>query len=292
MKKQQDHQRKLRDVTPADESELNMAMAAARNGIKTASLDFINANERPLRVERNFLSGECTVNWNHQNHTSNKTAHLIRDLVIGVGLGEEDARKIASEVNEGKKVECTVKTAFTGHIDLPWPDVNDDAGATAYSNTPQVQPIQVQQTATVEEYDHKDPYDPETADFGRIMQEMSGGSNDEVAAVLERASQSGVKQVFDPAMVAMLLRTNRVQLQVESDYLPLLERSVDRMCRLLLLFYWHNSEFSETYGQDELAEFEDVLLTSIKTVGQLTLFLRQKSVGSTSAGIDAFSEAV
>lgn len=288
----QARQRQIHEVTPASESEVNLAIAAARGGIKTASFEGEGSMTHPLRLERNGLTGDWTMNWDNQSKSFRKKAGVIHTLLAGVGLGEEDARSLADEAGRGKKVACNIKVAYTGAIDIPWPDIDDSAGATAYSGTPQVQRVQQIQPGTVEQYDHKDPYDPEVADFDAIMQEMSSGAGGEITGVMERASQSGVKQVFDPAMVAMLLRTNRVQMQVESDYLPLLEKGVDRMCRLLLLFYWHNSDFSENYGQDELAEFEDVLLTSIKTVGQLTLFLRQKAVGSTSSGIDAFAEAV
>lgn len=105
---------------------------------------------------------------------------------------------------------------------------------------------------------------------------------------LLRAGNSGSKPVFDSAMIGTLLRTNRSSNQI-SQYLPDLVNAMDVKCRLLLLFYWHNKDFSEAYGSDELAEFEDVLLNSIKVDGQLVLFLKQRAGESSSTKIDAFS---
>lgn len=107
--------------------------------------------------------------------------------------------------------------------------------------------------------------------------------------LLERALQSGHNPVFDSAMVGVLLRSSRASAQV-AQWLPDLVNALDTKCRLLLLFYWHNDDFAQDYGKDELAEFEDTLLDSIKRDGQLVLFLKQKSGESASMKIDALAE--
>jgi hypothetical protein len=58
------------------------------------------------------------------------------------------------------------------------------------------------------------------------------------------------------------------------------------MCRLLLLFYWHNSEFAEEYGIDEMADFEDLLLSTIKSTSKVVLFLKQRAVESSTGQTD------
>lgn len=107
--------------------------------------------------------------------------------------------------------------------------------------------------------------------------------------LLERALQSGHNPVFDSAMIGVLLRSSRASAQV-AQWLPDLVNSLDTKCRLLLMFYWHNDDFGQDYGKDELAEFEDTLLDSIKRDGQLVLFLKQKSGESASVKIDALAE--
>lgn len=273
------------NVVPAKMSELNLAIASNHSGVKRASLEIADMNVIPLSVTKR--NGDTVMSWRGTNGLFRKRASLIHALVAAVGLNQKEAREIAATVDEKSGFRGEVKVAYDSNIDIPWPDLDDSAGATAYSGTPQVRNLQAVQTGSIEQYDHQDVHDPDIADFDVQMRRQSG-----VADVVGRAAQSGIKQVFDPAMIAMLLRTNRVNVQVESEYLPILEKAVDRLCRLLLLFYWHNSEFSETYGQDDLAEFEDVVLSSIKTLGQLNLFLRQKAVGASNSGIDAFSEAM
>ena len=280
-----DHDADHKSVIPADTPEINLALASARNGIKRASVDIADPSVRPLTVTKR--AGDTVMSWNGENGLFRKRAHFIHALIAATGVNHKEARSIADEVDEKNNFRGEIKVAYNSQIDIPWPEMDDSAGTTVYSDTPQVTNVQRESTGTIQEYDHQDVYDPDTADFDVQMKRQSG-----TADVMSRAAQSGIKQVFDPAMVAMLLRTNRVNVQIESEYLPVLEKSVDRSCRMLLMFYWHNAEFAETYGQDDLAEFEDVLLTAIKTLGQLTLFLRQKAVGASNAGIDAFAEAV
>ncbi len=104
---------------------------------------------------------------------------------------------------------------------------------------------------------------------------------------LMRASDTGSKPVFESSMINLLLKTNRVSNQIE-EWLPDLVNSLDSKCRLLLLFYWHSKDFSNDYGKDEMAEFEDVLLNAIKCDGQLVLFLKQSAGQSAHAMINPF----
>jgi hypothetical protein len=105
---------------------------------------------------------------------------------------------------------------------------------------------------------------------------------------LMRVADSGSKSVFETSVINLLLRSNRTSSRV-AEWLPDLVSGLDSKARLLLSFYWHSSEFSEDYGKDEMAEFEDVLLDSIKSDGQLILFLKQRAGESSSSNIDAFA---
>lgn len=105
---------------------------------------------------------------------------------------------------------------------------------------------------------------------------------------LMRVAESGSKPVLETSVINLLLRSNRTSNQI-AEWLPDFVNSLDSKCRLLLSFYWHNSDFSEDYGKDEMAEFEDVLLDSIKIDGQLILFLKQRAGESSSSKIDAFA---
>jgi len=61
----------------------------------------------------------------------------------------------------------------------------------------------------------------------------------------------------------------------------------DRIGRILFLYYWHNDRFSERYGDKDLVELEDLLRETFKSVGDLVLFLKQKSIEPEAVATDA-----
>lgn len=275
-------------VVPARMGEVNAIIHfAARPGSlpKTASVHGI----RTLRVER--VSGglrEIQVQWNGKTASYREPHMAVAALVRGIGLGEADARSIVSRASSYERVSEDLlhpKMADGGSMDIPWPDMDDGYGETPYSGTPMTTRIIGISQGTPEDPDI-DPFDHDRADYGAISRQMAGGMGE----LVERAAQSGVKQVFDASAMSMLLNTSRVQSRIDEDYLPYLIKGVDRACRLLLQFYWHNAEFSDTYGKDEMAEFEDVLLTYIKLGGKTVLFLKQKSANPEMSGLNALDE--
>jgi hypothetical protein len=61
-------------------------------------------------------------------------------------------------------------------------------------------------------------------------------------------------------------------------YLGDLSRGMDRLGRILLLFYWHQEEFQERYGRQDLPELEDSLTSTMDQLGKLVMFLKKKTV--------------
>ena len=47
--------------------------------------------------------------------------------------------------------------------------------------------------------------------------------------------------------------------------------------RMLFLFYWHQEQFEERYGQAEMRKLENTLRQVFKSSGDLVLFLREKN---------------
>ena len=90
-----------------------------------------------------------------------------------------------------------------------------------------------------------------------------------------RAADGG-QEVFDSAMMGMILKTKRTQAQIDA-WVPDISSGLDRLCRLLLLQYWHSADVSASYGSDELAELESTLLGAIKIMGETVLFFKQKA---------------
>ncbi len=67
-------------------------------------------------------------------------------------------------------------------------------------------------------------------------------------------------------------------------FLPDLINALDRIGRILFFFYWHNDDFIERYGSEEIPELEDGLKNVFKGLGDLVLFLQQKTVVSPNFG--------
>lgn len=93
----------------------------------------------------------------------------------------------------------------------------------------------------------------------------------------QSASQQGQKEIFDTTMLAGLLKTVRPENQVDR-YLGDLMKALDRLGRMLMLFYWHGDDFAEQYGSESQPEMEDSLRNAFESLGDLTLSLRESSI--------------
>lgn len=85
------------------------------------------------------------------------------------------------------------------------------------------------------------------------------------------------KEIFDTSMLNAALRAVRDDTMVDR-WLPDLMRGMDRIGRILLAFYWHGDAFRERFGAQDLPELEDNLRNSFEMLGDLVLFLRQRTV--------------
>jgi hypothetical protein len=95
--------------------------------------------------------------------------------------------------------------------------------------------------------------------------------------VAQQASQQGQKEVFDVSMVSGLLKSIG-QHDLVDKYLGDLMKALDKVCRIYFLFLWHNEEFQDRYGKQDLPELEDSLRNTIEALGDLVLYLKQKTV--------------
>lgn len=96
-------------------------------------------------------------------------------------------------------------------------------------------------------------------------------------AVAQQAAMSGQKEVFDTSMISGLLKAVRQDSLVDK-HLGDLMKALDRLGRLLAMFYWHQEEFEDRYGKQDIPELEDSLRNAFETLGDVVLFLKEKSV--------------
>lgn len=102
--------------------------------------------------------------------------------------------------------------------------------------------------------------------------------------VAQQASASGQKEVFDTAMIGGMLKSVRQDSLVDR-YLGDLVKALDKLGRILFMFYWHQEEFETRYGKHDLPELEDSLRNAFEVLGDVCLFLMEKSVAG-GAGLN------
>lgn len=205
-------------------------------------------------------------------------SEVVLDLMKRAGLCESSAEKLAAVIYEDHASKAFGWTLPRSQK-VAYPDMITPQGAAGASRdgTP-VQTSQIERQEMV-------PASPGPERATNMNIGLWSQVTKDDLDFLQRASDSNSRQVFDPAMVGLIVRTSRSQAIVQ-DYIPELVDNLDRMCRLLLLFYWHNQEFADEYGIDEMADFEDLLLSTIKSTAKVVLFLKQRAVESASGQTD------
>ena len=129
---------------------------------------------------------------------------------------------------------------------------------------------------------------------GDISQQSEGSGFDgdreaefdpEAGELAQEAAQLGQKHVFDKAAIGGLAKVYDTGAVIDS-YLPEFMQAVDRLGRVLFLYYWKHNDFIERYGTDDVIEMEDTLRSCFKQLGKLTLDLKRKAVGGGDADAD------
>jgi hypothetical protein len=207
-----------------------------------------------------------------------KTAALIH-LVREHGLREEVSRHLLKEASTkrglyAKPFECHIKYANPYMIDegpsapaMPEPEMN------GYNpmgfNGPTMMGQSQEMVVPGMEASNTDPmtYNVNPANQPDPMD----------ANTVNRAAATGQKEVFDTAMIGSMLKAVRDDTMIDR-YLPDLVKGLDRLARILFMFYWHQDRFAERYGKQDLPELEDSLRNTFESIGDVVLFLKQKTI--------------
>ncbi len=99
----------------------------------------------------------------------------------------------------------------------------------------------------------------------------------EALDAVTNAANTGLKEVIDTSILSSLAGTSR-SLEKISDYLGDLIKAMDRVGKILFLYYWHGEEFIDQFGKTEVADLETKLQDVFNSTGDLVLFLKEKSV--------------
>jgi len=205
------------------------------------------AGWRPLTIQTDGISYNLSSRFG-QERMLTKNATLIK-LIKQHGIGAADARALLSK--EASAHRPVRETYLIKYAAPTWPDSYDEEPSmTIDDSTP---------------YTEEETMDPSSAAMGE----------DEVTKVID-ASDKGVKDVMDVSVLKALASDSSPSRTVD-DYLQDLMLTMDRLGRILFMFYWHYNQFKEQYGQDKMSELEDSLRDNFQNLSDLTLFLHNTS---------------
>jgi hypothetical protein len=104
-------------------------------------------------------------------------------------------------------------------------------------------------------------------------EQLTSMSPDQIA---QYASEKQLPNVFEHGLVGTLTQVYD-SLAMIDKYLPDMENALDRLGRILFLFFWKPRDFEDAYGSDDMSNLENQLLSNFKSFGSLTLDLLKRS---------------
>lgn len=286
-----DEQWKAPEFSPEDFKRDIANMTGGQGKSKTPPLTYMTGNvdadlgvyDKTAALEVRFDGASGHINGGPYR----SRLQLLTDLVVEHGFREKVARQIMDECEEGRfrpggpvrryRVVYAEKRAAPGDYGgagmvgqgpsapgFPDPSfgADDVMGSGVQSQLPQEEAVPVPGMAA----------DPSAAYAFQAM-----GPDPMAAQTAGQAASTGQREIFDTAAVGGLLKTTRDD-QLSDKFLGDLMKGLDRIGRILFLLYWHQDQFQERYGKTEIPELEDSLRNSFEDVGDLVLFLKQKSV--------------
>ena len=223
---------------------------------------------------------EVTVNDLAQGSEKSALIHLV-----GVhGLREDAARKIIKTAAQKGRFECRVKYAnpygapmmvndAPGSPAMPEPVMGGETTLNTRIPTQLGVDLGVPVPGMSAMRTDRSVYNP-NPDYDSTP--MSRMQDKDLQSVLD-AAQSGQREVFDTAMIGSMLRAVRDDSLVDR-YMGDLTKGLDKLGRILFMFYWHGDRFADRYGKSDMPELEDSLRNAFEMLGDVILFLKQKTI--------------
>jgi len=95
----------------------------------------------------------------------------------------------------------------------------------------------------------------------------------------QMAAEMGNKELFDVSILKGLVEATETESLI-NRYLSDIMLGMDRVGRILFLFYWHFDAFTERYGRQDMPTLEDTLKNVFESTGDLAIFLKQRAIES------------
>ena len=271
-----------------DQKEESEDSALQLGGIDDIQVAFL---EKTARLEV-FNNGTDVYLNSVLGHTRMSKQAAVWDLMSLHGLGEKTAREILTCAErrgnavyriayaDGYGTEKKAGPNFSSLAGGPSAPVYDDLvgsrGVEQYGPNMSVNTQYGEEgTYPVSEMSAQgtspDVWDP--------WQNYEAGDFRQNAQMAQQAGVKGQKEVFDTAMLSGLLKSVRQDSLVDK-HLAALMSALDALGRMLFNFYWHGEEFEDRYGKSDMPELEDSLRNAFESLGDVTLFLKEKTIES------------
>jgi hypothetical protein len=190
---------------------------------------------------------------------------VVWELVNTYGLRKSAACEVLAVADSAGTSQVLIKRAANYYA----PDMSELDNNAAYSDELGY-PVQEHQKMQRQVSGLEDTYaQPQDYEYERAA--------DETRQAAEQASQAGEKEIMDVGVLASLVGAVDVN-RFNEKYLKDLMRGLDRVGRLLFLYYWHYDKYADRYGAEEMEELESALQNTFKSVGDTVLFLKKKMI--------------
>ena len=279
---------KVLPVTNTDIKELGSSLSITENLIKNAF--------HKLRIDSDGESYHISLDRGFPGRPLNLKQASIK-LVTELGIDSHKASRILKHAGADGKAECYVKYAQFVGVGMPQPPP-EAGGIDPYTGMPMYQmPYEAQQMGQMNGVPALPDPDQQGFNIGSNNQITSGQEgpgmpgapgdgvpqlDEESMGLAQQASELGQKTVFDHAAIGGLAKVYDTSAVIDS-YLPEFMQTIDRLGRLIFLYYWKHEDFTSRYGTSDTVEIEDIMRGTFKQLGDLTLKLKQKTIGPEDA---------
>jgi hypothetical protein len=179
-----------------------------------------------------------------------KRANIVSELVINHGI---QAGQVQSMLNTARSASHNSAEFLIKHAAPAGPGYRADEKA---------------------KVPHKEDPTPVTTENRQKGAEWNPSGVIEAASL---ASQSGIKEVFSVEVLKSLASIADVA-ELRKDWIKDLMKSLDKLGRLLFIYYWYNDDMENKYGEEDMDKLEDSLNAVFLELGDLVLFLKEKSI--------------
>ena len=219
------------------------------------------------------VNGEsCAINGEKKDSKFACLSSLIRDY----GLREKEASAVIKKADKdfanGHTIRFTIKRAeeldTNPESQMAFPAPYENGAQGLFGSMLPTSPDSTQMVTS-----NNQNFTPKSGPYANNIDPTTPQQD---AQALEQATQDGQKEVFDVSMLKQLITNVNTSDHIDKIVSQLM-RGMDKVARLLFLFYWKGDEFKELYGPQDLPELEGGLRKAFETLGDIILFLKRKS---------------